>query len=102
VTDTFRFDAPLWLWDARKADSWFFVTLPEDVSDEIGVRFGVNAAGFGSIKVEVTIGATTWQTSVFPDAIRGYVLPIKKQVRRSEGLGDGTVAQVRLRVTAPR
>jgi hypothetical protein len=102
VTDTFTFDAPLWLWDARKGDSWFFLSLPGEVSDEIGVRFGARAAGFGSIRVEVTIGATTWQTSIFPEATRGYVLPVKKAVRKAEGLDEDSVAHVRLRVTAPQ
>ena len=96
---TFGFEAALWAWEAQ--DAWYFVTVPADLSDEIGVRFGTRAAGFGSIRVEVTIGGTTWRTSVFPDKKRGaYVLPVKKQVRKAEGLDDGVTAKVELRVVA--
>lgn len=102
MSDRYEFKAPLWLWDARKGDSWFFLTLPSEVSDEIGVRFGAHAAGFGSIRVEVTIGGTTWQTSIFPEAERGYVLPVKKPVRKAENLEAGSTASVSLRVTASR
>jgi hypothetical protein len=55
--------------------------------------------GFGSIRVELTIGATTWLTSIFPDTKRAtYIVPIKKAVRRAEGLANGSAATVRLRV----
>ena len=46
--------------------------------------------GFGSIKVLVTIGNTTWNTSLFPDSKRKtFILPVKKEVRRAENLAEG-------------
>ena len=91
------FDAELWLWDARKDDSWTFLSLPEDASDQISDLVGGHTNGFGSVRVTVTIGATTWQTSIFPDAAsRTYVLPVKKAVRTAEGLADGSPAEVHL------
>ena len=37
--------------------------------------------------MRVTVGSTTWTTSVFPsDRDGGYVLPMKKKVRQAEGL----------------
>ncbi|HEU5036498.1 MAG TPA: DUF1905 domain-containing protein [Nocardioides sp.] len=90
-----RFDAELWEWDAApEGSSWVFVTVPEDETDEIRLRSGP-PRGFGSVRVEVTIGATTWRTSVFPDK-RGYALPVKKAVRRAESLEVGDPARVRL------
>ena len=51
------------------------------------------------MRVEVTIGATTWRTSVFPDAKLGcFVLPMKKAVRRAEDLDVGESARIGLRV----
>ena len=29
------FEAELWEWDARRTDSWVFVSLPSDVSEDI-------------------------------------------------------------------
>jgi Domain of unknown function (DUF1905) len=89
------FDAELWLWDARKDDSWTFVSLPGDDSDEIRELAGGHAGGFGSVRVTVTVGATTWQTSIFPDKAKGtYVLPVKKAVRAAERLAAGERARV--------
>ena len=51
------------------------------------------------MRVEATVGATTWRTSVFPDSHRGsYVLPIKKAVRHAEDLDDGDQVTVTLRL----
>ena len=87
-----RFTSVLWRWEAQ--DAWRFVTVPVDLTDAIRLT-----RGFGSVRVEVTVGATTWRTSVFPDASRGsYVLPIKKAVRHAEDLDDGDDVTVTLRV----
>ena len=90
----FTFTAPVWLHDGG---SWHFVSVPEDDADMIEEMFGADAGGFGSVRVEVTIGATVWRTSLFPDSKRKtYVLPIKKSVRLSEGLGVGHSADIAL------
>ncbi len=92
----FRFEAALWLWQGDSA--WHFITVPADVSDEIEGRTAVGERrGFGSVRVKVTIGATTWSTSVFPDKkAAAYVLPIKKDVRTREGLAAGDKTEVKL------
>ncbi|WP_418277690.1 DUF1905 domain-containing protein [Isoptericola jiangsuensis] len=88
------FSAPLWQWEARQDDAWWFVTVPVDESDLLA-DLPLPPRGFGSIRVEVTVGATTWRTSVFPSK-ESYVLPMKKAVRRAEGLGPGSRVDVRL------
>lgn len=92
---TFSFTAPLWLYPGDAG--WWFLSLPTDVSDEIEDLTAGERRGFGSVKVEVTVGGTTWSTSLFPDAKRStYVLPVKKAVRVAEGLDDGEDVAVRL------
>lgn len=88
------FDAELWIWDARRADIWTFVSLPADASDEIRELAAGLRRGFGSQRVRVTVGASTWTTSIFPDSTRGYVLPIKRAIRKAESLETGDVATV--------
>jgi hypothetical protein len=88
------FDAELWIWDARRADSWTFVSLPAEASEEIRELADGPRRGFGSVRVRVTIGGSTWKTSIFPDSERGYVLPIKRAVRTAETLDAGDVASV--------
>ena len=98
------FTAELWLWDARRSDTWTFVTVPPDVTtaiedeaDALGPR-----AGFGSVKVQVRVGATVWRTSVFPDSESGcFVLPIKRAVREANGVEAGDEIEVGLEVIAP-
>ena len=92
----FTFTAELWIWDARRADSWTFVTLPAEVSDVIRDMAGATPRrGFGSMRVRATVGDSTWATSIFPDAAQGgYVLPIKKAVRKAEALSAGDVVTV--------
>jgi hypothetical protein len=91
-----RFTAELWEWDGQAA--WHFVTLPGDLSDDLRVQHG-GGRGFGAVPVRVTVGASTWETSVFPDTTRGaYLLPVKKEVRRREGLEAGEPVEVALEV----
>jgi hypothetical protein len=94
---TYEFDAELWLWDARKADSWTFLSVPPEIADEILELAGPHSRGFGSLRVEVSIGGSAWRTSIFPDSrARTYVLPVKKAIRRAEGIGVGDAFSVRL------
>jgi hypothetical protein len=94
----YRFIAPLWIWDASGEGSWHFVTLPEDAADEIkAVTDGGPRRGFGSVRVEVTVGPTTWRTSIFPSKeAQSYVLPLKKAVRHAAGLEEGDEVDVAL------
>lgn len=90
----YEFDAELWVWEAR-ASTYTFVSLPPDVADEILDVTGRFAGGFGSVRVEVTVGRTVWRTSIFPsNSDKTYVLPIKKAVRQAEGLKIGGTATV--------
>lgn len=92
----FSFEARLWRWDARRTDSWMFVSLPAEASAEIRDLVGTAPRrGFGSVRVRVTVGGSTWATSIFPDGARGgYSLPVKKAVRRAEDLDEGDLATV--------
>lgn len=92
-----EFEALLRPWDVRKHDSWTFADLPTDVADEVADAAEGVSRGFGSVRVEVTIGQTTWRTSIFPTATT-YVLPIKAAVRRKESVEAGDVARIRLRL----
>ncbi len=93
------FNAELWIWDSRRTDSWTFVSLPVEASEQIRDLTGGSRRGFGSVRVRVSIGSSTWTTSIFPDSTRGcYVLPVKRAVRRAEALDSGDVVAVTVEV----
>jgi len=95
------FDAELWLWDARRTDTWVFVSVPADVSDEIAELTAGSRGGFGSVPVRVGLGGTTWRTSVFPDAGKGcYVLPVKRAVRVAAGVEVGDIVEITIELVA--
>ena len=55
--------------------------------------------GFGSVKIEASVGKTIWKTSIFPDTKIGtYILPVKRAIRKVENLniGDGVHTKIRL------
>ncbi|GMA31926.1 DUF1905 domain-containing protein [Litorihabitans aurantiacus] len=92
----YRFDAELWTMNEGR---WHMLTVPEAASDEIDQRTAGLQGGFGSVKVEVTIGTSTWTTSVFPSREHGaYILPVKKAVRTAQGCAAGDTVDVTLRI----
>ncbi len=88
---------PVWLWQgsagAPAKGSWYFLTIDGDTAQAIRAH-AVNAAAWGSVHVEATIGGTTWRTSLFPSkAVGGWLLPLKAAVRKAEKLGEGSVVE---------
>jgi hypothetical protein len=97
MAETCRFTAELWR-SGEPPEGWHFVTLDEATSAAVRER-PRPPRGFGSVRVEVTIGSTTWRTSVFPDSGSGrYVLPVKQTVRQTEGLLEGDLLDIRLTI----
>jgi hypothetical protein len=87
---------PLKIWTGDEGSS-HFMSVPEELSDEIRAHAMLVRRGFGSVRVEATIGEVTWRTSVFPSkSSGGYFLPVKIDVCRKEGLAAGDEVTVDL------
>jgi hypothetical protein len=102
-SSSLTFDAEVWIHEGGDGGGvgWHFLSVPTDIADDLEAEYGHRAAGFGSLRVSVSIGTSRWETSLFPDSKRGtYVLPLKKAVRVAEGLTAGTTAAVELTVLA--
>lgn len=81
----YKIRAHVWLYPGMT--SWHFVTVPKDVSEDIKHNFGDRKRGWGSLPVVVSIGNTSWKTSIFPDKeTGGYLLPLKAVVRKKENI----------------
>ena len=80
---------------------WHFLTLPKKQSAEIKARFGASARGWGSLPIVVTVGKTSWKTSIFPDRKADtYLLPLKSAVRKKEKIVDGATIPFRVELRA--
>jgi hypothetical protein len=97
---TYEARAKVWLYPGDSAN-WHFVTLPTETSLRIRERFSAESRGWGSLPVHVTIGQTSWKTSLFPDKkADAYLLPLKADVRRREDLHVGQEISLTVEILA--
>jgi hypothetical protein len=99
--EIYHFDGEMFRWTPKSgtATSWYFIRMPAEPSAELKESMEGFTNGFGSIRVEATVGDTVWRTSLFPDSeSKTYLLPVKKAVRKSEELDEGDVVPVSIEV----
>jgi len=89
---TFALKAKVWLWSGKAA--WHFITIPKDLSAHIKGFNDTPRKGFGSVPVKVTIGSTTWKTSMFPEKKGTYLLPLKVEIRKKEKITVGNTVEI--------
>lgn len=93
----YKMRAVVWLYPGKAG--WHFFTLPVKEAKKIKHLFGGMAGGFGSLPVQVTIGRTTWKTSIFPDSKSGsYVLPLKAEARMKENIKAGDTINFKIEI----
>jgi len=76
-----------------------FVALPDTANAEVAAITCADGGkrAFGAVKVEARIGGSVWTTKL--NAKGGaWTLPIRKPVRLAEGLAEGMMIAVVLRV----
>lgn len=89
----------LWIWKGSDAAGrWYFITVPDDQSNQIRAQALGTPRGFGSVRVEACIDDVTWRTSVFPLNSGGYLLPVKAEVRKKAGISAGDEVTVELEI----
>lgn len=92
-----RFEGAIWFW--RGPAPFHFVTVPAVESEMIHDVASVVTYGWGMIPASVTVGTTTVTTALWPKD-GGYIVPIKKVLQNSEGLGVDDVVEVILDIDA--
>ena len=94
--------APLRAWHAEGHGAMAYVRIEGEAAEAIAAHALVRRLetarrrGFGSVRVDVALGASRWSTSVFPQKDGGWFLPVKKAVCRAEGIGAGDAVELRL------
>ena len=89
------FEGEVWEW--RGPAPYHFVSVPDELCDEVRDAAEIVSYGWGMVPVAVSIGDTSWTTSLWPRE-GGYVVPLKDRVRRAEQIELGDVVGVELRV----
>jgi hypothetical protein len=89
------FSGEVWHWKGPAPHH--FVTVPEDECDDLAETAAMVSYGWGMIPVTVRIGGTEWRTSLWPKDGR-YIVPLRLDVRRREGIDVGDTVTVRLAV----
>ena len=93
------FSGEIWYW--RGPSPFHFVTVPEPQCQELRDVAREVTYGWGMIPVQVSVGGTKFQTSLWPKD-GGYIVPIKDVVRRSEEVDEGDVVDLRMSVRRKR
>ena len=90
-----EFAGELWAW--RGPAPYHFITVPEDGCAALRAVAPMVSYGWGMIPVQVRIGRTVWETSLFPKDGR-YVVPIKDIVRKAEKLVEGDTPRLEMTI----
>lgn len=81
-----EFSGEVWFW--RGPSPFHFVTVPPAQSELIADLSASVTYDWGMIPCEVILGDTRWTTSLWPKD-GGYIVPLKADVRRAEGVEVG-------------
>ena len=89
MAQTYKCKGKVVVWPGEQG-VWHFVHVDKKQSALIKERYRGPRRGFGGVRVQVTLGATKWKTSIFPDSRSStYILPLKASVRRAESIFEG-------------
>lgn len=91
----------LWRWSGgANGGDWYFVSIDGEGRDALSAHALMDRLergrkrGFGSVKVRVTVGDSSWLTSAFPMKQAGWSIPIKAAMRRAENLAEGQFLEI--------
>jgi len=79
---------------------YLFVVMTRDESEDIK-EAARGLVYWGQVPVHVTIGGTEFSTALFPRDGR-YLVPVKAAVQRAEGIAQGQIVAVAVRLNATR
>ena len=88
-----RLDGEVWYW--RGPAPFHFVTVPPPVAGQLRQVLSRVTYGWATVPAEVTLGGTTWTTSLWPEE-GGYVAPLEAAVRRAGAVEVGDHVGLRL------
>jgi hypothetical protein len=87
----------VWVWPGNMS-AWYFIYVDGKEKEYVD-RHGKKSRN-GLIKIDATVGKTTWQTSLLPyKKDNAYLIALKKQVRIKECILEGDIITVNFKLT---
>lgn len=88
------------MWRYQGEGPWYFVYASKELSQKIKdtVHNRKKSPGFQFVRIQATVGKTSWQTSLFPTKDGPYLIAIKADVRRKEGIDEGDSVSIACRI----
>lgn len=94
-TKNFSIKSEVWRWPG--IGGWHFVYVDRKLNDAI--RASGKRYGSGFVKIEASVGQTSWQTALFPYKKEDcFLISIKKSVRKKEGIEAGDMVTVKFKL----
>ena len=91
----YKFKSKVWLYPGMSG--WHFISVPAKLSKNITATYGDMKKGWGSLPVNVTVGKSSWKTSIFPDKkTNTYLLPLKSEIRKKENISAESLVSVQI------
>ena len=85
----------VWFW--KGPSPWHFLTIGAAESAAVRTMVHTVTYGWGMVPCEVTIGETTFTTSLWPKD-ETYIVPLKKAIRDREDIEVGDVITAIIRI----
>ncbi len=85
------------VWKYPGPAGWYFVYASKAIADTLKKRKAMGkekTVGFGFVPVTARVGKTSWQTTLFPTKEGPYLIAIKADVRKKEGITEGDTVNV--------
>jgi hypothetical protein len=75
------------VWQYAGPAGWYFISMPQKLSQEIRSSFKSEEEGWGRLSVTARIGNSEWKTAIWFDTkVNAYLLPLKAEIRKKENL----------------
>lgn len=87
ITDTFTVKADVQLFPQQ--GGWHYISVPEEITD-----ITRNYADRGVVAITVTLGETSWDTSLLPKGDGTLFIPLAAKVRKKENITVGDTVEV--------
>jgi len=82
-------------WQHSSPGGWYFVSLPVEMAAEIRANLKWQEEGWGRLKAMASVGNAEWETAIWFDTKhQTYLLPLKAEVRKREGIEANQIIDV--------